>query len=593
MQNNEFSPFYSREYHNKRNVSEERQIFRWFQLLEQRCLVYNVKNKHDCLRENREEKERARLACVQARPIVVQPFHSVANFYGCLVCGKYHICGLRHENCIIVIDMVDKRQSCGYSGQLLPIQDDLVVGNFDDDRRTDTESSYYVLPDYMRTNNNAAATKRLHTTSKKSHKRHVMTLFSDKEAISPMEPLFKRARSSSVSKKEDYQRLVSDVYDLSLESLSEEEHENATEIAEEDDEEDDDDTEEDNTPIETPISVEKNPDEVTKECDGCGEMAQEDEDSYGDERYDAQENENGEGSHAKNYHNNIRYKNEYYSFLEPVIAKAKTKRREADRYKEFIDLYKRDMKEEEEGEARPAVHNEEDEENVVVTEKKLGIDVCNKIDEEVELIIGVLLKIDLHKRAMKEEEERKARQAVHNEEDDETVVVTEKKPGCKVKPSRLHKILTAYYAALVRNITLLLYQSPVLNKIALKRSTKNQNQGAKFTVSTIDMKSVSNIQSDVDYHQNTLCPAKIARALILRLFVEPFSITINGYRIQIWGRDQWLRTFTRLPYSYHGEHDIQRFEKECNDTATLILDCLAHYNMCPLWLRDMVFKDVI
>lgn len=579
MQKKEFSPFYSREYHTKKTESDERLIFRWLQLLEQRCLLYNVVNKHNCLREDREEKERARHYHVPPKPIVVQPFHSVTNFYGCLVCGKYHICHLKRESCILLVDSLDKRTSCGYSGKLLPIQDNLEVGNFDEDKRTDTEAVYYAMPKYMTVNhNNSGGTKKHFSPSKKKkpHKRQVMDLYTASSIeIGPTKSA-RLSYNNSPAKKKECRAIVKEFYDLSIESISEEEQQEEAK-----DEEiapivnQDDEMEEEETTV--PITIEKyeagyNPLNVFTKAEEwlISEEKNREEDSYGDDREAEQENVNGEGSHAKNYHNNLRYKNEYYDFLKPVIAKQrKTQREEMDRYDQFIDLYKRDMKEEEPFYVKQDEQEEEKEQELIV-ERPLSVSVSNKISDEVSHLITALLAIDPLER-----------------------------PLCKIKPAIIHEKLTSYFTTLVRNVTLLVYQSPVLNRLALKRSAKNHNQTTKFQVSTIDLSSVAKPLNDVDYHEFTLCPAKIARALILRLFVtEAYSIMILGYRIQIWGRDQWLRHFPTLIASYHchtkanGPEGLERLEKEIGDTSTLIMNCLAHYNICPLWLRDRVFNGV-
>jgi hypothetical protein len=206
--------------------------------------------------------------------------------------------------------------------------------------------------------------------------------------------------------------------------------------------------------------------------------------------------------------------------------------------------------------------------------------VCTKIEEEVSRMIKILVKID-------------------------PVV---ERPNCTLKYRMIHDTLTTYYATLAKNVTLLVYKSPVMDRLAHNRSTKNQNQATKFSISSVDADCIEQQQqqqysssNDVSHHETTLCPLKITRALLLRLFHKPLSISIHGYRIQVWGRDMWLRGFT-VPDFYNHNHNHQanketpkglaRFEKEIGETATLVLKSLTHFNMCPLWVRDMLFRGV-
>lgn len=654
----EFSPFYNREFSNKKSESEQRQVFRWFQLIEKHCLLYNVSNGHDCIRADREEKELARLARREPHPIVVQPFPSVSTFFGCLVCGKYHLCRSTRESCVIICDSVDKRQSCAYSGNILPVQDNLVVANFDEDRRTETEAIYASMPSYQTNRPNVSAKQ------KRVQKKQVLELFNnnnDNASTQTQKPSKKRRRISKTA----YQDVIKDVYEISLESMSEEDergdddedtafytcaHEDSDtndECHEEHKSSDDEDAEEeggggdkkkptkkmrkraneedegeessslyedaDDEEQEEERKQKQQQDEENKgkvvtgatedneaeERDWFDEVEHvggedDDEDGGGGSGGTEYDNENGDGSHAKNYHNNIRYKNDYYAFLRGVIKKKKkvaTVTGTNDRYTEFIDLYKRDMREDEpfySCDSRQAIKDGEDDDDEPplssFSEKRLSESVCNKIEEEVGSIIKTLLKID----------------------------PVSKRPKCTIKESVVHDTLTAYFATLVKNVTLLVYQSPVLERLAQERAAKNHAQVNKFSISTIDITGSSNNvtkpqDDDVDHHEVTLCPRKIAHALLLRLFLKPLPMSVHGYRILVWGRDEWLRSFNDEKnarnllndfYDFDSSSSVDkskgigRFEKELNKTATRILDCLAHYNMCPLWVRDILFRGV-
>jgi len=610
QQAKEMSPFYNREFHTVKSEAEERLIFRWFQLLERHHAVYNVLNKHDCLRAHRAEKERAREEDRPSQPVVIQPFSSVENFYGCLVCGKYHMCRLRRETCPLLIDKLDKRKSCAYSGQLLHIQDNLEVANTLDERCAEKEATPMSAPRYKKSSSSSSF------RGKKVQKKHIMELFNEK---GPSRPLKRSRQSVDALTRESYQRLVADLYDLSIESASFEGSDDGGE-GEEEDGESENDYDGDEEDEEEGQAVEKKEDYYDEDI--CMrhakrqrvEQENEDDDDVsggeetvtesitgdkgciineyggGDEDEDAitngqgteYENENGEGTHAKNYHNNIRYKNEYYSFLQHAIAKQQQKTaRRMSRYDRFIDVYARDMKEDmpvcvsqpdEGGGGEPVPQQQAEEE-------KLSESVCEKIQSEVTIIVEILMAMD------------------------KTV-----RPRCTQSPVFIQQRLVAYFVSLVKNITLLVYQSPLLNKVAMKRSAKNQSQTSKFAISVVDQQSVEKPQSDAAYHEFTLCPRKIARSLMLHLFTKPLLMgDTQGYNITIWSVDKWLRLFVQgdggggedlyhtFLVDYHrallgADNDHDRFCKEVSETAVLVEKCLRYYRFCPLWLRAMVFK---
>ena len=620
-QTKEMSPFYNREFHATKSVAEERLIFRWFQLLERHHMIYNVLNKHDCLRADRMEKDRAHEEKRAPHPVVIQPFHSVTNFYGCLHCGKYHICHLRRETCLLVVDKLDKRKACAYTGQLLPIQDNLEVANTLDERSAEKEATPMIVPRFKKWSTAASSSP----SHKHKDKTHIMSLFNE-TGPSQQVPSLKRARQSSGVTKERCARLVADVYDLSIESISLEMSDDDCDDEEKkksgsNDEDDDDDNDVDAVLLEGMKPVESKQDyydedicirhakrqRVEKEHDDDDEEAATndlttttddkewilsdrgdggDDDGEGMTIINGQgteyENENGEGTHAKNYHNNIRYKNEYYAFLQHAITKQKKSVR-LNRYDRFIDVYARDMKEDtplnDSGDNGVSQQEEETTSEEELTKKKndekLSESACEKIESEVCIIVSILLSMDKTKR-----------------------------PHCTLTHSFIQQRLVAYFAALVKNITLLVYQSPLLSKVAMKRSAKNQSQSSKFAISMVDQKSVETPQSDAEYHEFTLCPRKIARSLLLYLFTKTFLMgDSQGYNHTIWSIDKWLRLFVqgddlqhhKFLADYHRalldtDNDHDRFCKEVSETAVLVEKCLRFYRFCPLWLRAMVFK---
>lgn len=622
------SSYYSREFHQQRSASEEMQIFRWFQLLQENYRIYNVSNYHDCIRCDREEKEQAHLNHSQPKPIIVQPFSSIDNFYGCVVCGKYHICQLKREGCPLVIDNHDKQKACAYSGKLLLLQDNLEA-IFEDTNHAKKEALYFKsIP-----NANKKKKKKERRSPKKSQNIHIQDLFNKgiSTTTSVVQENKKRART-------DYSSTVRDVYDLSLESLSESEDDKneAAQNTQEDEyegenddafffleETDEEKKEREYRPLKKARYANDNeremPDNIIKEkkkdddnndnednSENSEELFSDGDDDDDDEVSNDEEsnhtgtlidydNENGDGDHSKNYHNNIRYNNEYYSFLLPVIAKEERKKRNQqeirmDRYDQFVDLYRRDITED-----TQCHTNKECNEKTQPTEElclnnnfnehlQLSKSVITKMTDEIRLIVNTLIKMD-----------------------------TTKRPKCKLRTTFIQEKLQVYYGSLVKNITLLVYQSPILDKIAMDRSNKNLNQTPKFGFKEIDLENIENIENDIDYHEHTLCPTKIVRALMLYLFMQPFPMTdSHGYRIDIWHRDRWLNSFNRdqTRHSLHQQNmcsnyyeylslnnpsssslltDIQSFKKEIQESGTRILECLAFYKFCPLWLCSMIF----
>lgn len=587
----DMSSFYSREFHAKRSVADERLIFRWLQLMERHCSVYNVNNKHDCLRADREEKERAHREHNQPplKPVVIQPFASVDNFFGCLVCGKYHLCRLRRETCQVIVEKVDKQKVCAYSGQLLHIQDNLEIGNFDDERAMDQEATLMTMPRRLRTTRSSP--------KKTSHKGHIVQLFKETVQQQQPTPSLKRSRPPAPSKS-DCRVILGDTYDLSVDSTSdttseeeeeeegtppplviqnhvEEEEENEKVI--EEDEEDDICVQHAKRQRTTKKPVEEEEDDESSEGEEDDITQREEEEEEEDNEYDQcgteYENENGEGGHAKNYHNNIRYKNEYYAFLQHTLRKQRKTEHQMSRYDKFIDLYARDM-----NEGVPVMTSDDNqEEEVFAASAKLSDSVCEKIESEVTVIVEILFGMDKTQR-----------------------------PLSRLKPSKVCRTLVAYYVTLIKNVTLLVYHSPHLHKVAMKRATKNHTQTTKFTASVIEEE--ENGENDIAYHEFTLSPTKIVRSLLLHLFTKTFWVADSlGFNVNIWGIDRWLRLFMtpnddrQFLAAYHKQstggvtssEETDRYCKEIYENAALVEKCLRYYRFCPLWLRSMIFLHIV
>ena len=171
--------------------AENSLIYEWLALLRRHYRIFNVDNSHRChalatheqrLLTPEEEELRARKRARQGLETgpapgdnIVQPFVWAPQFYGCTVCGRYHICRRDERECEVVWNESDQQLTCLHSHQLLRQATSYVVGNFegevqfehehdrqDDDRKRrkrepSSERSRYVFkpPNALYTNSRA------------------------------------------------------------------------------------------------------------------------------------------------------------------------------------------------------------------------------------------------------------------------------------------------------------------------------------------------------------------------------------------------------------------------------------------------------
>lgn len=688
----ELSGFLWKQYNIEWNEAERILIFKWKQLLESRFHLFDVHNKHQCFRDTR------------PGPGIIKPFDAVDNFYGCVRCGKFHICKLRSDSCVIITRESDTLKTCRYSGRLLPTEDNLEVGNWDDILRTGKEASY-VTP--SRRNDNSSTTTAVSTQRLDARNRATATVLdlldTEKQA------LLKAKRQGKKRKRVRLDRTsYADQYEISIDSV---------EVSVSDDESDDADREEreekarldaerdrlgslhmsedeartrqaqkewerrrtkygmdyDNAPEWDPSYEQRQPNKkskatknddddealvetpaelATKRANAVASGATADDSSEVELEFDFSDSDDipsggggggddyteagdtlahtrtcidyDDGCYIKNYHNNIQYNNEYYAFLNHIIKDPEPGENDEKKpTNSFADLYARDIMEEQKvlelvrkivldsgkdqsiapGEADEEEYESEDDGENAVTEKSvvnvfktslLNESVVTKIADECRTVIDILLRIKV---------ERRETPFAHS----------------SVEYNRALQRLVEYFTRLIRNITLLVYQSSVLDDVARDRSLKNQNQNTRASCTTIDLDALDNLQRNVDYHEYTLCPTKICRSLLLHLFVNANALNDSaGYRVPLWGRDSWLKTFNNERSKYNiitdyynkmislsvhqGNMSVAKLNnRERNihcevfrdgllSTSALINDCLVAYGESPLWLRAMIFK---
>lgn len=116
------------------SCAENSLIFEWLALLRREYRIYNVDNRHQChvtathtLRLSTSEEEellqrkRARQQQQQPQPKpasnIVQPFVWAPQFYGCIECGRYHICKRDERECEMV--EYEDQLTCLHSHQVI------------------------------------------------------------------------------------------------------------------------------------------------------------------------------------------------------------------------------------------------------------------------------------------------------------------------------------------------------------------------------------------------------------------------------------------------------------------------------------------
>jgi hypothetical protein len=657
--------FYWKQYNLKWSQHERMLIFKWRQLRELRFSLYDVKNKHQCFLDK------------DWRSNVIQPFQCVDNFYGCLACGKFHICKMHANSCHIVCDEKTQLKTCRYSGRMLTIEDNLEVANWLEERRAENESSYIDQKGPILQNQKTVSLKKLSFVrpGKNSNENDLLSIFKPgNENNNTQKPPKKRKLDRN-----DY----TEYYDLSVNSVEEEDEEQAVVgedlthetniskdeaiLSEKDTETiekikkynkkrklekiDYDEAPEFNTlnseniePDPALSTIISTTNEIESDCEldinieslefDCDDESNDNEEcvggggggggDYGEEMDNYSTNQRTcinyeDSSYNKNYHNNIQYNNEYYSFLNHIIkgeTGAKETRNDQDKMTELLAMYAKDMREEYRMHSKFHHYNDNDEDDDQNKNKKRE----DSIDEFYE---ESSTPNPYKKNALNESITAKIQDETHNILNNLLHIKVQRKETpfslSDTEYTKTLSILCQYYTNLIRNITLLVYQSPILDQVARERNLKNQNQTNKAFISTIDLNSLDKIQKSVDYHEHTLCPLKICRSLLLHLFVTPKALNDSaGFRILLWSRDSWLESFNnekknyslitdyynRMINSSHNPADIaitklkqKGVEKHCRTfkdtltaTSTKIIECITYYSNDPLWLRHMIHR---
>jgi hypothetical protein len=87
--------------------TEKLMIHEWLHILQRDYRVFNIDTRHQCLANNN-------------RSTIVRILPGVSHFYGCFICGQFHLCRLTERcGCVIHTDAVSQRLTCLYSGLLM------------------------------------------------------------------------------------------------------------------------------------------------------------------------------------------------------------------------------------------------------------------------------------------------------------------------------------------------------------------------------------------------------------------------------------------------------------------------------------------
>jgi hypothetical protein len=110
----------SSQYHviNMSHSTKKLLIRRWIDIISSpRYAIYNIDNHHQCHLEKP-------LSSMKKR------FNSVDNFFGCIKCGKYHICDSSSTDCLLMDDNTSECLICRYSGRSIKGLSNYGIGSY-------------------------------------------------------------------------------------------------------------------------------------------------------------------------------------------------------------------------------------------------------------------------------------------------------------------------------------------------------------------------------------------------------------------------------------------------------------------------------
>lgn len=612
-------------------------VKRWLEWLGREHAVYNVDNAHQCFNE----KPRA----------IIKPFKEENNFYGCVLCGKYHFCYHSHHTCDSIaptMDINNNMPTCAYSGQTIKNVHNEVIGNYNDvvlfhsdvqhgvsfisseDAMNTTSVSSSASMDTRRINalENmvfSGSTQKKRSPSKKERRnidRKDMNQYFFRQGKGLTRPIVHEIDNETCVH-ERKSTVIDDDVDVDVDDeqdgeLNENENESWGMDVEEEDE----------TTIRGIIAKNKRLDrEVDIDQWMSGEYDCWERDTTGDDdgtlsrRRGGDDDEEEEDIAAyddrltrmKNPHNNIAFWDSYYSFLadtSPVTTLIDTRRattvdeEDSTNYAINSDIEDEECK-------RKGGHIYDTSSNSVfkVDTTRWTQAVSLIIEDETRRIIDIILRTSMR-------------------QDQKTIE--------KSIYTLLLDRLTSYYHNIISNIVILVYHSPYIHKLALLKHEKHEKQGkssysSKITVSVTDISSfLANNDNDsclsgsgsnattanpIDYQYawDLVCPKKVCASLMLQLFTDTFYLSDNmTNRIHIWVNDPWLsymkkEVFDDIIMDYNiildplnqqkkrymrksQQYENIFFKKDLTSMSSIIRTSLSAYNRHPMWLSSMIYS---
>jgi hypothetical protein len=583
-------------------------IFKWLQSVRYHRDIYIVDNKHAC----HTNKNRRRFwEDGKEKKNIVRPFFPFP-FYGCMVCGKYHICRGRERECTCIETDDDMSLVCIYSGLEIS-KANFTIGKFEDEIIAHTEMNYMSFPS-INNSQNKSIIKRGKKRGRKAKQEKENTIIQMKKSRDLLNheydndfyPRRKKRKRSNYDDEEgeeeeeedsfgnnnnnnnnlqetlsiqrsDYNHNISDVN---------KEKENVKNIRKggggEEEEE----------------STKKDDSTISDESYALYNMENQyynirNNDDDDDDEYECiHENINIQNKNKKviQYHDNKAYWSNYYNFIEDEVNEIEHlfsiygKNKKLSRSCSFPSSYHHHHH-----------HKTYNKKDPSIKKKKIIIineEIVNEIRSEVKKITNFFY----------------ITQQISNDENNPTITEKDRRNMSK---------LCDYYCFIITNIIILVYESPKMKRY-LEKERKNMKNIGKYK------HKLSLVNKSINNHQkNRLSVKKICASLLLDLFLQDFYLHDDmGYNIAIWNKDKWLYSIktdeilSQIIIEKKKRRQIKRnsrkFNKQgmngidnrTNDTNSLkfnrkqitawtndIKSHIKSYNASCFWLREKIYKN--
>jgi len=529
------------------NVYSDRDVLviqRWLALLQRERRLYNVDNHHQCLNVE--------------PPCIVRPFAWAPNFYGCPLCGQYHLCYLQHRECAGVVDPLSNTLTCQYSGRAIPGTERVApIGTHEEKVRfydKPTTIKQYMASPQKRTRFRFRPSRPLLYTnsrmyipraSRASAQAKRAAAEAESRASGGIEAVAKRKRLGSHQERAhpmaergghaDEQEFSS----LSLSSGSASSSSSASGSEEEAE------GGEEKMVVEEGSREEEDEDEEQGGGGGGAAEYEVDEELERDVRaYWNDENDEWDDTghrQANRVHSNRNYWNEYYAFLLPLITECEAGAADG-------------------GDAEAARAASPPPAQPHFNRAILSDAMREEVGEAASLLVRQCLALQL---------------AAHNKH----LAVTN---GHR---SGLAHSLAAYFARIACNVATLVYNAPAMEALIAQRAQRAEKHSQSVTTARAVVREVridrlceeedaggggGAGETRVQSCAATLAPRAICEAVMLALLLEPFYDEDQcGCQIAVWHRNAWLARLaeTHVVALLFDEADVASLVAACNGSA--------------------------